>query len=132
DGAESYYGIMTKNFPNLFQLVGPNTVLGHNSIIFMIESQVNYILQLIQLVEESSQKAIEIKPEIQDAFNERVQKQLQGTVWQAGGCSSWYQSADGRNFSLWPTYTWKYWLETRKVKPKDYLLLNKSSQSYAV
>jgi hypothetical protein len=72
-----------------------------------------------------------IKPEIQDAFNERVQKQLQGTVWQAGGCSSWYQSADGRNFSLWPTYTWKYWLETRKVKPKDYLLLNKSSQSYA-
>uniref|UniRef100_UPI0013C35830 flavin-containing monooxygenase n=1 Tax=Acinetobacter pittii TaxID=48296 RepID=UPI0013C35830 len=131
DGAESYYGIMTKNFPNLFQLVGPNTVLGHNSIIFMIESQVNYILQLIRLVEESGQKAIEIKPEIQDAFNERVQKQLQGTVWQAGGCSSWYQSADGRNFSLWPTYTWKYWLETRKVKPKDYLLLNKSSQSYA-
>ena len=62
NGAESYYGIMTKNFPNLFQLVGPNTVLGHNSIIFMIESQVNYILQLIDLVEKSGQHAIEIKP----------------------------------------------------------------------
>ncbi|EPQ1523565.1 NAD(P)/FAD-dependent oxidoreductase, partial [Acinetobacter baumannii] len=55
----------------------------------------------------------------------------QGTVWQAGGCSSWYQAADGKNFSLWPTYTWKYWLDTRKVNPKDYLLLNKCSQSYA-
>ncbi|MEJ8537979.1 hypothetical protein U0Y27_12225, partial [Acinetobacter baumannii] len=53
------------------------------------------------------------------------------TVWQAGGCSSWYQAADGKNFSLWPTYTWKYWLDTRKVNPKDYLLLNKCSQSYA-
>jgi cation diffusion facilitator CzcD-associated flavoprotein CzcO len=51
---------MTKNFPNLFQLVGPNTVLGHNSIIFMIESQVNYILQLIDLVEKSGQHAIEL------------------------------------------------------------------------
>ncbi|HDJ7843163.1 TPA: flavin-containing monooxygenase [Acinetobacter baumannii] len=131
NGAETYYGIMTKNFPNLFQLVGPNTVLGHNSIIFMIESQVNYILQLIDLVEKSGQHAIEIKPEVQDSFNERIQTQLQGTVWQAGGCSSWYQAADGKNFSLWPTYTWKYWLDTRKVNPKDYLLLNKCSQSYA-
>jgi hypothetical protein len=51
DGAESYYGIATKNFPNLFQLLGPNTILGHNSVIFMIESQVNYILQLIQTVD---------------------------------------------------------------------------------
>ncbi|MDA4924825.1 NAD(P)/FAD-dependent oxidoreductase, partial [Acinetobacter baumannii] len=80
NGAESYYGIMTKNFPNLFQLVGPNTVLGHNSIIFMIESQVNYILQLIDLVEKYGQHAIEIKPEVQDSFNERIQTQLQGTV----------------------------------------------------
>ncbi|MFX8625585.1 NAD(P)/FAD-dependent oxidoreductase, partial [Acinetobacter baumannii] len=98
---------------------------------FMIESQVNYILQLIELVDKSGQQAVEIKPEVQDTFNEGIQKQLQGTVWQAGGCNSWYQAADGKNFSLWPTYTWKYWLETRKVNSQNYLLLNKFSKSYA-
>lgn len=120
NGPESYYGITTAGFPNLFQLLGPNTVLGHNSVIFMIESQVNYILQLIQTVDKTSTQAVEIKHEVQDQFNQRVQNQLKGTVWQAGGCSSWYQAADGKNFSLWPTYTWRYWLETRKVNVADY------------
>lgn len=130
DGAESYYGIATKNFPNLFQLLGPNTILGHNSVIFMIESQVNYILQLIQTVDKTATQAIEIKHDVQDQFNERVQEQLKGTVWQAGGCSSWYQAADGKNFSLWPTYTWKYWLETRKANVADYnFMSNDAKQS---
>lgn len=130
DGAESYYGIATKNFPNLFQLLGPNTILGHNSVIFMIESQVNYILQLIQTVDKTATQAIEIKHDAQDQFNERVQEQLKGTVWQAGGCSSWYQAADGKNFSLWPTYTWKYWLETRKANVADYnFMSNDAKQS---
>jgi len=127
DGAESYYGISTKNFPNLFQLLGPNTILGHNSVIFMIESQVNYILQLIQTVDQTKTQAVEIKQDVQDQFNERVQEQLKGTVWQAGGCSSWYQAADGKNFSLWPTYTWRYWLETRKVNVADYNFINSST-----
>ena len=122
DGAESFYGINTKYFPNLFQLLGPNTVLGHNSVIFMIESQVNYILQLIQLVERSQTQAIAVKAEAQDQFNENVQKQLEGTVWQSG-CVSWYQQDGGKNFSLWPTYTWKYWLQTRKANPSDFRLI---------
>ena len=124
DGAESFYGINTKYFPNLFQLLGPNTVLGHNSVIFMIESQVNYILQLIQLVERSQTQAIAVKAEVQDQFNENVQKQLEGTVWQSG-CVSWYQQDGGKNFSLWPTYTWKYWLQTRKANPSDFRLIGK-------
>ena len=124
DGAESYYGISTKDFPNLFQLVGPNTMLGHNSVIFMIESQVNYIMQLIQAVAENSAQAVEIKADVQAQFNTRIQNQLQGTVWQAGGCSSWYQTKDGKNFSVWPTYSWKYWLETRKPKLTDYHLIS--------
>ena len=127
DGAESYYGITTKNFPNLFQLLGPNTVLGHNSVIFMIESQVNYILQLIQLVAKTKTQAISIKPEVQDQFNDDVQQQLQGTVWQSG-CVSWYQQDGGKNFALWPTYTWKFWLETRKVRLADYQLLGQQKQ----
>ena len=129
DGAESYYGISTKNFPNLFQLVGPNTMLSHNSVIFMIESQVNHIIQLMQAVEKTGQQAVEIKQDVQDQFNERTQQSLQGTVWQTRGCSSWYQTATGKNFSIWPSYSWKYWLETRKVNVADYQFIGTVSAS---
>jgi len=88
----------------------------------MIESQVNYILQLIQFVDKSNTRAIVVKTDVQDQFNTNVQKQLKGTVWQSG-CVSWYQQDSGKNFSLWPTYTWKYWLQTRTANPADYLLL---------
>ena len=123
DGAESYYGISTKGFPNLFQLLGPNTVLGHNSVIFMIEAQVNYILQLIESVDRSNTKAVVVKDSVQDAFNHKIQEQFAGTVWQSG-CVSWYQQEGGKNFSLWPTYTWKYWMETKTLNPSSYRYLN--------
>lgn len=128
EGAESYYGVTTKGFPNLFQLLGPNTVLGHNSVIFMIESQVNYILQLIQLVNKTKTQAIVVRENVQNQFNDAVQKKMQGTVWQSG-CVSWYQQDGGKNFALWPTYTWKYWLETRKINPSDYQLLGNQAQN---
>lgn len=123
EGAESYYGISTKGFPNLFQLLGPNTVLGHNSVIFMIESQVNYILQLIEAVEKSQTKAIVVKDGVQEEFNRKIQEKFAGTVWQSG-CVSWYQQEGGKNFSLWPSYTWKYWLETKNANLADYRFLN--------
>lgn len=124
DGAESYYGMSVKGFPNLFQLLGPNTVLGHNSVIFMIESQVNYILQLIQTVERTSTHAVVVKDEVQDRFNHDIQKQFEGTVWQSG-CVSWYQQDGGKNFALWPGYTWKYWLNTLNANAADYRFLSK-------
>ena len=125
NGAESYFGITTKGFPNLFQLLGPNTVLAHNSVIFMIESQVEYILQMINLVEKTHSQAIVVKDQVQDQFNHDVQTMMDGTVWQSG-CVSWYQQDGGKNFALWPTYTWKYWLKTKKLNAADYLLLSKS------
>lgn len=131
NGAESYYGISTKGFPNLFQLLGPNTVLGHNSVIFMIESQVNYILQLIEMTQKTQSQAIVVKADTQDQFNQHLQSQFTNTIWQSG-CVSWYQQEDGTNFSLWPTYTWKYWLKTRKVNPADYRFLNSKQDSQAI
>ena len=131
NGAESYYGISTKGFPNLFQLLGPNTVLGHNSVIFMIESQVNYILQLIEMTQKTQSQAIVVKADTQDQFNQHLQSQFTNTIWQSG-CVSWYQQEDGKNFSLWPTYTWKYWLKTRKVNPADYRFLNSKQDSQAI
>lgn len=123
-GAESYFGICVKDFPNLFQLLGPNTLLAHNSVIFMIEAQVEYILQLMQLVDRSQSDAIMVKDQAQDAFNQQVQHMFEKTVWQSG-CVSWYQQEGGKNFALWPTYTWKYWLKTKKPNAADYQLLNK-------
>ncbi|MEN8358432.1 NAD(P)/FAD-dependent oxidoreductase [Acinetobacter towneri] len=126
DGAESYYGISHKGFPNLFQLLGPNTVLAHNSVIFMIEAQIDYILQMMDLVAQSQSNAIVVKDQVQDQFNHDVQDMLNNTVWQSG-CVSWYQQDGGKNFALWPTYTWKYWLKTKSLHPSDFRLISKAA-----
>lgn len=122
DCAESFYGICTKKFPNFFQLLGPNTLLGHNSVIFIIEAQVAYILQMMDMVEKNQSAAIVIKDEAQDQFNQYLESMLKNSVWESG-CISWYQQEKGKNFALWPTFTWKYWLQTQKIKAQDFELL---------
>ena len=121
DGAEAYLGIHVNGFPNMFQLVGPNTGLGHNSILFMIECQVNHILEARRLKRKRGADSIEVRPEAQAAFIRDVQQSLEGTVW-TSGCQSWYQQEDGRNIALWPYSTWKYWLRTRRVREADFRL----------
>ena len=101
-------------------LVGPNTGLGHNSIIFMIEAQVNYIMDGLAALKKRRADILDVKQEAFARFNAEVQEQLQGTVW-TSGCSSWYQQADGKNTVLWPFSTWRYWLRTRKLPDQDYL-----------
>lgn len=118
-GAEAYYGISVAGYPNLHQLVGPNTALGHNSIIFMIEAQVHYVLECLRELEARGADYLVPDAVAQRRFNERVQRALEGTVW-SSGCRSWYQSAEGRNFTIWPWSTWRYWLETRSVRTDCY------------
>jgi cation diffusion facilitator CzcD-associated flavoprotein CzcO len=118
-GAEAYYGISVSGYPNLYQLVGPNTALGHNSIIFMIEAQVHYVLECMRELKARGADYLVLDAAEQARFNDRVQKALKGTVW-SSGCKSWYQSADGRNFTIWPWSTWRYWLETRRVHAERY------------
>lgn len=118
--AEAYYGITVSGYPNLYMLVGPNTGLGHNSILFMIECQVNYILQCMKAVKDKGMDYLDVKAEAQQDFNEDVQARLQGTTW-TSGCTSWYQQDDGKNFALWPGSTWRYWLETRQLREGDYV-----------
>jgi len=118
-GAEAFYGISVAGYPNLHQLVGPNTGLGHNSIIFMIEAQVRYVLSSMQALREKNADYLAVDPAVQAAFNTRIQDALQGTVW-ATGCRSWYQQDDGRNCTLWPYSTWRYWMETRAIDTKNY------------
>ncbi|MGH8430095.1 MAG: flavin-containing monooxygenase, partial [Solimonas sp.] len=89
-GMEAYLGLSVAGFPNFFMLLGPNTGLGHTSIIFMIEAQVNYVMQAIRTVQQQGLRSLEVKPEVQARFNRRLQSRLNKAVWSAGGCQSWY------------------------------------------
>jgi cation diffusion facilitator CzcD-associated flavoprotein CzcO len=120
-GPQAYKGTMTAGFPNLFFLMGPNTGLGHNSMIYMIESQIHYILGALSLLKERNIDSLEPKQEAQEAFNRKLQTGLADTVWNAGGCTSWYlHPISGRNNLLWPDFTWRYRLITRHFDPAAY------------
>ena len=107
-GMSAFHGTTVAGFPNLFFLVGPNTGLGHNSIVYMIESQIAYVLDALEKMAAGGLAAVAPRPELQQAWNDKLQHDLQGTVWNAGGCSSWYLDAEGRNTTLWPTFTLPY------------------------
>lgn len=101
DGPEAYLGIMVSGFPNMFILYGPNTNLGHNSISFMIEAQVNYMLKALAALEADGAVAADVTPEGQRRFYQRIEQALSGTVWADPHCNSWYKAANGRIYQNW-------------------------------
>ena len=115
-GAEAHLGTLVNGFPNLFLLYGPNTNLGHNSIVLMLESQFRYVLDALDQLAPGT--AVEVRDDVQRAFNDDLQRRLGGTVF-AGGCRSWYLTADGRNTQNWPGTTVEFRLRTRRVRPSD-------------
>ncbi|GAB3671118.1 NAD(P)/FAD-dependent oxidoreductase [Actinocorallia lasiicapitis] len=118
DGVEAHMGVAVKGFPNLFLILGPNSGLGHNSMIFMIEAQVRYVLQALKLLDGRSRVAV--KPTAQDRFNSWVQRKSAGAVWVSGGCTSWYLDAEGKNRAAWPASTLNYWIKTRRLRREDF------------
>jgi cation diffusion facilitator CzcD-associated flavoprotein CzcO len=118
----AYRGTAVASFPNLFFLVGPNTGLGHNSIVFMIEAQVQYVLDALRHMEGRNAARVEVKPAAQSAYNEHIQRKLAGTVWNTGGCSSWYLDRNGRNATIWPDFTFRFWGRMRRFDPQAYEL----------
>ena len=110
--ARAYLGITVAGFPNLFLMYGPNTNLGHNSIIFMIECQTNYILGCLEQMDSRGLASIELSRDVMESFDTRVQRELQRTVWAATG-KSWYKTEDGRITNNWSGSTIRYWWETR-------------------
>lgn len=118
-GPEAYLGTIVKHFPNLFFIVGPNTGLGHNSMIFMIESQVNYIVQCIKSLHQNGYKYMDVKDSVQEVYNSEIQKRLEGTVWNTG-CVSWYQTSEGKNTSIYPGFTFQYWKRMKNMKKEDF------------
>jgi len=119
---QAHRGTTVAGFPNLFMLVGPNTGLGHNSIIYMIESQLEYVMGCLRAMEARGAGTAEVRPEAQAAYNEALQAKTQGSVWTRGGCRSWYLGADGRNRVLWPGFSWLFRRATRRFDPAEYIL----------
>jgi cation diffusion facilitator CzcD-associated flavoprotein CzcO len=121
EDTETYLGMTVAGFPNLFLLFGPNTGLGHNSALFMIEAQVQYIARCLKAMRKWGAKSVDVRREVQKSFNERIQKRMKNTTW-LSGCRSWYLTESGKNITLWPSFTVSYWLETRRFRADDYHL----------
>ena len=119
EGAQAHLGITVAGFPNWFILMGPNTGLGHNSMIFMIESQIAYVMSALRRMDRAAIRALEVRPEIQAAFVAEVDRRMAGTVF-ASGCSSWYLGALKRNTTVWPGFTFDYRARTRAIELRDY------------
>ena len=119
DGPEAYLGTSIRGFPNLFMLVGPNTGLGHSSMVYMIESQIAYVLGALKTMATKGLSEVEVKADVQERFNASLQKQLGGAIW-ASGCKSWYVNANGKNTTLWPGFTFRFRQATKHFKLADY------------
>ncbi|MDP9027275.1 MAG: NAD(P)/FAD-dependent oxidoreductase [Actinomycetota bacterium] len=113
-------GTTVQDFPNLFLLVGPNTALGHNSIVFMIEAQLEYVLKALEVMDRTGARTIVPRVAAQTAYNDRIQHDLKGTVWSVGGCTSFYLDDGGRNTTLWPHRAAKFRGVVRRFDPSEY------------
>ena len=128
---QAYKGTTVAGYPNLFFLVGPNTGLGHTSIVFMIESQINYVLDALTTMRRREARTVEVRPEAQAAYNAELDRMTEGTVWVSGGCQSYYIDSNGHNSTLWPTYTWPFRQRTREFDEAAYALGTRVSENGA-
>lgn len=121
DGMESLRGASAAGFPNWMTIIGPNTGLGNSSMILMIESQLNYMADYLrQLDVLGGRVALAARPSAVGAWNRRVQDRMKRTVWNTGGCTSWYLDAGGRNTTVWPGTTAEFRRATRSVDLSEY------------
>jgi cation diffusion facilitator CzcD-associated flavoprotein CzcO len=119
---QAHLGTTVAGFPNMFLLVGPNLGPGHTSVVFYTESQVRYIIETLRALERRGATSVEVRKDVQDAYNADLQERMRGTVWTTGGCNSWYLDETGRNTTLWPGFSWELRLRTRRFEPSEHLL----------
>ena len=120
DRVESYRTVMVPNFPNLFMLLGPNSGLGHNSVIFMIEAQVRFVLRALRTIERVGASRMEPRSDATKQFNEDLREGLDKTVY-GGGCHAWYTDDQDHNFTLWPYSTIRYYLSMRRFRRDEFV-----------
>jgi cation diffusion facilitator CzcD-associated flavoprotein CzcO len=119
---QAYLGTTVSGFPNLFLFYGPNLNLGHSSIVYMLESQANYAIDALRTMRAQGAAEFEVRAEAQDAYNEEIQERLSRTVWNTGGCGSWYFDSNGRNSIQWPGFTFEFRRRTRRFDAPAYRL----------
>jgi cation diffusion facilitator CzcD-associated flavoprotein CzcO len=120
DFPKTYYGICSHGMPNNFILVGPSTGLGHNSIVFMIECQTSFIMQVLEEMERRKASHVEVKEEAQEDFYKYITKEMKNTIWGNEACASWYANSRGEITALWPKNCTHYWNETRLLDPSKF------------
>ncbi|PZS34794.1 MAG: 4-hydroxyacetophenone monooxygenase [Pseudonocardiales bacterium] len=108
DGQQAYKGAAVAGFPNMLFVVGPNTGLGHSSMIYMIEAHVNYLASALNEMDEHGLATFDVRPDKQHAYNVHVQQNMKRTIWTTGGCASWYLDSRGKNTTLWPSFTFSF------------------------
>jgi cation diffusion facilitator CzcD-associated flavoprotein CzcO len=120
-GMQAYDSIAVHGYPNLFIINGPNTGLGHNSVVYIIEAQVDYILGALDHIDSQKVEVIEVKRAAEDAYMEKIDVMSQGTVWLAGGCKSWYvDERSGRLTLIWPDFAHSFRDENGTFHPEGY------------
>ena len=122
NGPLAYKGSTVPGFPNFFTLLGPNTALGHNSVLLMIEGQIRYVVSALRWMRQNAQPSIEVRHQAAHAWDADLQRRLQRSIWYQGGCSSWYQHPEsGRIPTLWPRFTFTFRWLLRRFDPEAYL-----------
>jgi cation diffusion facilitator CzcD-associated flavoprotein CzcO len=119
--AQAYFGVATPGFPNLFFITGPNSRVANNSIVFMIEAQVRYVIECLTLMRRRGMTRIEVQPDALERFNHQLGERAKRTVF-ATGCKSWYLDERGESPVLWPGFSSEFWWKTRSVETRDYRL----------
>ncbi|MBE2261714.1 MAG: NAD(P)/FAD-dependent oxidoreductase [Burkholderiaceae bacterium] len=130
-GGQAHLGTVVAGFPNLFVMTGPNTGLGHNSMVYIIESQARFVMAALAALDAQGAAAFDVKPQAQAAFNAEVQRRLARSVWNTGGCKSWYLSEDGRNHVLWPDFTFRFRQRLSRFDWRDFEPIGTATRSTA-
>lgn len=121
-GMQAHLGTTVPGFPNLFMLAGPNTGVGHTSLVIMIEAQVRYLMGCLDELDRRRATRVEVRADAAAAFNAEVQTRMARTVWKVGGCGSWYLDDQGRNTTLWPDLARRFVRRTRRFDAGNYTI----------
>jgi cyclohexanone monooxygenase len=119
-GQQAYKGAAVHGFPNLLFVIGPNTGLGHSSMVYMAESHINYLASALDEMDQQGLATFDVREDAQRAYNEKLQDRMGSTIWTTGGCASWYMDAHGRNTTLWPGFTFTFRRLTRRFDREAY------------
>ena len=119
-GQQAYKGAAVHGFPNMLFVIGPNTGLGHSSMVYMAESHINYVASALDEMDRHGLATFDVRENVQREYNEKLQDRMERTIWTTGGCASWYLDAHGRNTTLWPSFTFTFRRMTKKFDRHSY------------